>query len=324
MDRLENVACNLCGSRKQTLAYEMPDMLFYPNELFSVVECTDCGLGFVNPRPTVEEISKYYPAAYFQPHAPKGFESYLAKRLSREARYLDPVSSATPPRTLLDLGCANGEFPRFMAARGWRVEGVETSDTSHRISDFPVYTQEFQNIPVHQPSYDAVTAWAVLEHVHDPMAYFRKASLVLKQGGLLVFVVTNFHSFSSRHLFCEDIPRHLYFYTRETVQQYLQKTGFTLLREENGRGVYKMAPKNWFLYILRTKLLGKSFTYKDVPMTSREFRKARNLKPGLVAALKYAAYSPTSTIDRMLWPMIEAVQITRKAYGISVYVARKS
>jgi len=81
--------------------------------------------------------------------------------------------------------------------------------------DFPVYTQEFQNIPLNEPTYDAVTAWAVLEHVHDPMAYFRKAAQVVKKDGLFVFLVPNFASVASRSLFCEDLPRHLYFFTRK-------------------------------------------------------------------------------------------------------------
>jgi 2-polyprenyl-3-methyl-5-hydroxy-6-metoxy-1,4-benzoquinol methylase len=74
-----------------------------------------------------------------------------------------------------------------MAARSWDVEGVEISQSPERITDFRVYGQEFQDIPVNEPVYDAVTAWAVLEHVHDPMPYFRKASEVVKKGGLFVF-----------------------------------------------------------------------------------------------------------------------------------------
>src|SRR5262249_55938482 len=155
------------------------------------------------------------------------------------------AKDVSPSPLLLDIGCANGDFPRFMAARGWRVEGVEISESAGKISDFPVYRQEFQEIPVHSPAYDAVTAWAVLEHVHDPRAYFQKTAAVLKPGGLFVFLVTNFESLASRRLFFEDVPRHLNFFTRDVVRKYLDREGFTLLREDNGRSVYKAAPVNW-------------------------------------------------------------------------------
>jgi hypothetical protein len=155
------------------------------------------------------------------------------------------------------------------------------------------------------------------------MAYFRKASQLVKKGGLLVFLVPNFCSAASRHLFCEDIPRHLYFFTRETVRAYLQKAGFALDKEDNGRGIYKLAPNNWLAFKVRTRLLGKKYAYRDVPLTSKEFRRIHHLRPGIAAALKYAAYSPASVIDRMLWPAIETAQILRKTYGVSTYAARK-
>jgi hypothetical protein len=75
--------------------------------------------------------------------------------------------------------------------------------------------------------------------------------------------------------------------------------------------------------MIRTRLLGKDYQFHDVPLTSKEFRRIRNLRPGLVSALKYAVYSPASVIDRMLWPLIETGQMLRKTYGVSTYVARK-
>lgn len=320
---MENVACNLCGSNRRTLVYEMPDRRFFPHEVFTIVECAECGLGFVNPRPSISEIQKYYPPEYFTQPDTDSHDRYLRRRFAEEAKYLRELEHGKPGPRLLDVGCANGDFPRFMAARGWLVEGVEISESSQRINDFHVHTQEFQNIAVNEPAYDAVTAWAVLEHVHDPMAYFRKAATVVKKGGLFVFLVTNFESVASRYLFCEDVPRHLYFFTRKTVRRYLDAAGFALEREDNGRNIYKLAPVNWLNFMLYRHAKWQKFSFADVPLTEREFRARNNLHRSLRAALKYLSYSPISVIDKMLWPAIETAQILRKSYGISTYVARK-
>ena len=320
---METVACNLCGSQRHTAVYEMPDRLFFPDEFFTVVACDQCGLGFVNPRPTISEMPKHYPPAYYQGAPTQSHARYLSRRFAAEARYLAELEEHGGGKRLLDVGCATGEFPRFMAARGWHVEAVEVSEAARSIRDFTVYPQEFHEIPVNEPTYDAVTAWAVLEHVHDPMAYFRKASRVLKPGGLFVFLVTNFQSTASRHLFREDVPRHLYFFTRECVARYLETSGFALVSENNGRDIYKMAPVNWLTYLLR-RLSGKTYTYANVPLTSKEFRRLHNLQPGIATSLKYAAYSPSSVIDRMLWPAIESAQVWANRYGISTFVARKA
>lgn len=317
------MSCNLCGSDHYRAAYEMPDRKFFRDDFFTIVECEQCGLGFVNPRPTLSEIQKYYPAKYYQNPPTKSHDRYLDRRFSAEADFLKPLENGSGRKRLLDVGCGNGEFPRFMIAQGWEVEGVEIAETSQRIVDFPVYTQEFDKIPVHEPCYDAVTAWAVMEHVHDPMAYFRKAGEVVKKGGLFVFLVQNFESVASRHLFCEDVPRHLYFFTRGTVKKYLEKTGFALEKEVNGRKIFKLAPYNWLGFMVRTRLLGKKYEFRDAPMTSKEFRSVRNLPSGFVTAMKYAAYSPTMVVDRILWPLIETGQIVRKTYGVSTFVGRK-
>ena len=320
---MEIVACNLCGSSRHTFVYEMPDRRFFPGELFKIVECDECGLGFVNPRPTIAEIQKYYPPEYFEQPATNSHERYLRRRFVEEAKYLRTMENEASKQRLLDVGCANGDFPRFMVARGWLVEGVEISESSRRIKDFRVHTEEFQNITVNEPAYDAITAWAVLEHVHDPMAYFRKAASVVKKNGLFVFLVTNFESVASRYLFCEDVPRHLYFFTRKTVRRYLDATGFALEREDNGRNIYKLAPVNWLNFRVSKHARRQKFSFADLPLTEREFRARHNLRRGLRASLKYLSYSPMSVIDKMLWPAIETAQILRRSYGISTYVARK-
>src|SRR5260370_34428379 len=122
------------------------------------------------------------------------------------------------------------------------------------------------------------------------MGQFKKASGVIKKGGLFVFLVQNFESVASRNLFCEDVPRHLYFFTRGTVRQYLEKTGFALEKEDNGRSIYKWAPYNWLAFMVRTKLLRQKDRYEDVPMTSKEFRYLKHLPAGRVSALNDAAY----------------------------------
>src|SRR5215469_18187139 len=203
---MEAVACNLCGSLDHELLYRMPDTLFFKEKWFNVVECRQCGLGFVNPRPSFEEMGRFYPACYYEWFQKE--QNFNDRRYEIEAAYVHRHMNPAPGRLLLDIGCANGDFPRVMQRHHWSVEGIEVSATSQRITDFPVYSVPFPEIPIIEPRYDVVTAWAVLEHVHDPGAYFRKVAQVLRPGGIFVFNVPNFGSVTSRHLFREDVPRH--------------------------------------------------------------------------------------------------------------------
>ncbi|MGH9378037.1 MAG: class I SAM-dependent methyltransferase, partial [Terriglobia bacterium] len=294
---LETIACDLCGSIRQTVVYQAPDRRYFPDELFTVVRCDECGLGFLNPRPSFEEMGKYYPPVYYEDEFARNLK-YHQTRYAREARYLREVEERGGSRRLLDVGCANGDFPRFVAARGWTVEGVEVSASASPVRDFPVYSQPFPEIPPDTPTYDAVTAWAVIEHVHHPKAYFRKAAKILKPGGIFVFLVTNFGSLASRRLFCEDVPRHLFFFTRETVKQYLADAGFRLEREDNRNDIFSLPPEN-FLLFLKARVLGKSFCWQDLPPSRPQFIRARGLRAGLRSSLRFALAYPLRTVDRV-------------------------
>jgi len=140
---------------------------------------------------------------------------------------------------------------------------------------------------------------------------------------LFVFLVTNFESLASRHLFIEDVPRHLSFFTRNVVRRYLDLTGFTLLQEDNGRNIYKAAPVHWLSFLIQTRLRRRPFAYQDVPLTKREFLQVHGLARGWRSSLRYGVYSPASAIERLFFPLIETLQILRKSYGISTYVAQK-
>ncbi len=317
---METVNCNLCGSSRYAVAYVKPDELFFPDEFFRVVVCDSCGLGFVNPRPTIDEMGKYYPAPYYEYFFM--YHSDHLKRYAAEAQYLSALEHISPNPRLLDVGCANGDFPRFMQARGWRVEGVEISTAAQPIRDFKVYRTWFPDIPLNEPCFDAVTAWAVLEHVHDPMQYFTKAAQLLRSGGLFVFQVPNFESLACRRLLAEDVPRHLYFFTEATVRRYLDKTGFVLERAQFDKDIYRMMPRHWLHYSLH-RLSGRALTW-PLPETYSEFVKHRHLRPGVAALLRFGLRSPISLLDAALIPLIEQVEIWRHTYGNVTYVARKA
>jgi 2-polyprenyl-3-methyl-5-hydroxy-6-metoxy-1,4-benzoquinol methylase len=315
---MEVVSCNLCGSDDHRLVYRMPDARFYRDRWFCVVQCRNCGLGFVNPRPTREQMAEYYPAEFYQDFEVNS--AYHQRRYAREAEF---VERAVPDgsRRLLDVGCANGDFPRFMMRRGWTVEGVEVSPTANPIEDFPVFRDEFPRLPAAEPRYDAVTAWAVLEHVHDPLAYFRKAAQVLRPGGALVFLVTNFASASSCRLYAEDVPRHLYFFAEPTVRRYMKLTGFRLLKADYSDRIYSMRPVNWLHYLVNFRWRGREYRYQDSTFSRQRYFAEHGLEPSLPNQLRYFVTYPHMLADRGLMRVYEKYQMMTRAYGIVTYVA---
>lgn len=62
---METVACDFCGSEQTTQVVSQTDKLHgTTDEIFWIVRCNQCGLHFTNPRPSAQEIARYYAKDY--------------------------------------------------------------------------------------------------------------------------------------------------------------------------------------------------------------------------------------------------------------------
>ena len=137
-------------------------------------------------------------------------------------------------RRLLDFGCGSGGYLRRMAALGWRVTGIDVCEHVVGIArdelGCDAVVGSLPHPDVAPGSFDVVTMWQSLEHVHNPIAILREVLRVLVPGGTVVIAVPNFESFSARlfgeHWFGLELPRHLTHFTANTLREMLQVAGF--------------------------------------------------------------------------------------------------
>ncbi|MBK8259246.1 MAG: class I SAM-dependent methyltransferase [Polyangiaceae bacterium] len=229
---IEKPRCNLCGADDAVVLYTDSDHRYFVDDRqWPVVMCKRCKLAYLSPRPTPSAIGRYYPSNFYV-----GRDSVAAqKRYQRQWRYLAPLK----PGKLLDIGCANGDWMQFVKDRGWSVTGIEPSENSENPHGLDIRRGRIPEAlyDVHD-SFDAVTAWAVFEHFHDPLGGFEAVARVLKPGGHLILLVTNIRSPFSRYAYQEDLPRHLYFFSDKTLAAYAEKTGFDLLRVDHTTDIF--------------------------------------------------------------------------------------
>jgi 2-polyprenyl-3-methyl-5-hydroxy-6-metoxy-1,4-benzoquinol methylase len=236
----ETVVCNLCGRDDPRPLFALRDYrLLVDNTEWNVVQCRSCGLGYVNPRPTTAEIARYYPQNYFD------HRDRQSPRYQRQAEYVPGERGR-----LLDIGTARGDFLDVMARRGWEVTGIEPFEKAGNPHGMQIYSQRFpEECDLETENYDVITAWAVFEHLHDPLAAFRECARLLRPGGRLIVQVPNLRSIYSRWAKQEDVPRHLYFFSSKTLRAYGRSVGLELERIAHttdlfggsGRGVLRLA-----------------------------------------------------------------------------------
>ena len=130
--------CILCG-KEAPLKMRMPvdQKKFTPTKFGSIHHCGACDLGFVYPRPTVEETNEFYQLdAYYtqgKSHFVEVRETFWDKvllHLSWRTDYSRDltevlVSEVKKGGTILDVGCGSGQLLAKLSDRGYRCIGVE-------------------------------------------------------------------------------------------------------------------------------------------------------------------------------------------------------
>ena len=295
----EYVPCDLCGSSDQVLLYSKIDPI--TRKEFHLVEC-DCGMAFVNPMPTDASIPLLYPNDYLRD------KRDLTTLYDRMMTYL-PVGGGK----LLDIGCGQGDFINHAAKAGWDVEGVDLMSwgSSHAI---PIRVGDFLTMDFREGNYDAITAWALLEHVRSPSAFFNRVSRLLKDEGLFIFVVPNFGALGMKHCCTEDIPRHLWLFTPRAVENYLGRYGMEARALFHSDSLYTAYPFGLVRYGLqwlwkRTTSCG-SYQNKSVALLRN-----RQVKGNARAWL--------AEVFRSLGPLDVALDLADLALGVLVAQASK-
>ena len=127
---------------------------------------------------------------------------------------------------LLDFGCFEGEFiDRLAKAKRVTVYGVDKDRDAIARYRGPHTVRVFDgSIPFPDATFDIVTMFDVIEHIHDQNSILLEIHRVLKFGGLLVITTPRRHIFSFLDLgnLKYSFPRlHKFWYTRRhSLEEY--------------------------------------------------------------------------------------------------------
>ena len=234
----ENVRCNLCNGNNLVCKLIVRDEFWMIGEKFNIVQCWNCNLAFVNPRPSDDEIGKYYPDEYYVNAEEWNIERDDVKELQRRLEYVVKHYGPKPPGKLLDIGIFNGAFVSFTLNSGWDAYGLDPSLEAISLARQIVPTERlfhgYAESPPFPPStFEAVSMWEVLEHTLDPLHVLKTVRNLISSKGLIVISVPNFASLESR-LFGKywnglDVPRHLYHFTPATLDRMLKKAKLNIV-----------------------------------------------------------------------------------------------
>ncbi len=246
-EQQEEIACPVCGGRETSRVLLARDLLFAQPGGYPLVRCTGCAMEYVSPRPTGAALGRHYPADYFgyslHEDAPAFMQPFLrsfARGISlRRLAYLEKATGRlSKDAQLLDVGCGvNRLLELIKEERGCVGTGLDFKP------EIVAYVRDRLKMPIVQGSlldaslpaaaYDVVLMMEYLEHELDPRAVLLEARRVTREGGYLALELPHIAAWPGRLFGARwwnlDIPRHLMFFTPETLRRLLADCGYELV-----------------------------------------------------------------------------------------------
>jgi 2-polyprenyl-3-methyl-5-hydroxy-6-metoxy-1,4-benzoquinol methylase len=208
-------------------------------ESYQIVRCKHCKTALTQNSPNEQQIGRYYQAESYISHSNtrKGLINNLYHlvreyMLGRKRVLVEQVASAKKGK-LLDIGCGTGYFLATMQAAGWQVHGIEADEKARNFAktSFQLAVESPQSLENLAPaSFDVISLWHVLEHLHDLNGYMNKICTLLKPQGTLLIAVPNYEShdadYYKEHWAAFDVPRHLWHFCPDSIDKLAKKHHF--------------------------------------------------------------------------------------------------
>ena len=244
-------ACLLCGSPGEPLHQGLTDRLFGAPGRWDFKRCSraDCGLIWLDPMPTEEDIGLAYRNYFTHDEDQKGWKwrlfyggyralnalpAWVSGLTAEKQRLASMCLADAPPGRLLDVGCGDGRFLHRMQQAGWTGEGVDFDARAIARArgkfGLTAHVGDLAGRRYPADQFDAVTMGHVIEHLHQPVTWLAECRRVLKPGGRLVVTTPNMASWGYRrfqaHAMHLDPPRHLHLFSPANLRTCAAQAGF--------------------------------------------------------------------------------------------------
>jgi len=230
-ERIHYNRCPVCGSANIQIKLEAKDHTV-SGEQFTINECGDCTLCFTQDIPSENQIAPYYQSEDYISHSDtsKGLVNRLYHRVRKHTiqkkRKIIERFTGKSAGNILDVGCGTGAFLFEMKNHGWDVTGLEPDpgarDVALRQYGLQLETPD-KLYQIKPGSFQAITLWHVLEHVHELHRYIDQLKSLLTDDGKIFIAVPNYTSKDAAaygtYWAAWDVPRHLYHFSPRAMER---------------------------------------------------------------------------------------------------------
>ena len=217
-----NRICNLCDvpgtfEGAQDVGRVRSNVRRFLHEQFTVWRCTNCG-----SLHSLEDIdySEYYRDYPLQAQK----LDFAARRFFSQRLAELRTAGVQREDSILDYGCGNGGFVRFLRERGYA-----------KAHGYDPYSSTFGDRKILADRFDVVASQDVIEHVPSPKDYLKELRSMVRPGGLLAIGTPDAAALRIDDPLDESgrlhQPFHRHLITRDLLAQLMTQGGDTIVHE---------------------------------------------------------------------------------------------
>jgi len=225
-------ACRICGCSESRLTATVNG--------YNYARCPECGVERMSEYPTDSEVHEFYAKGYMTNkfndlghhiHFTAEYRgTYMAEKdLTFSDLKMDLKKYSG--KSLLDVGCANGQFLEYTRNYGINALGIDISEEMVGVAKANGLNCKVADLFDLAGEYDLATFWDVIEHVSDPVAVLEKTRTLLKPGGEIIIQTpcTGMVSelFGEKWLYYLPV-QHIHLFSQEALFDLLSRTGYSI------------------------------------------------------------------------------------------------
>lgn len=190
-----------------------------------VNRCLSCGFVYLaswqRSLEQSEELYDYYGRLNDEDLARR----YSSENRARQQTLLKRLANYSGGRTLLDVGCGDGQLLQTAKDEGWDALGIDLSETAimlcHR-RGLSASRTDFFDVSLDKRRFDVIVMSELIEHVPSPQRFLKRAEELLEEGGVVYLTTPNFGSLARRVLaerWSVIHPEHIGYFERSTLRK---------------------------------------------------------------------------------------------------------
>jgi 2-polyprenyl-3-methyl-5-hydroxy-6-metoxy-1,4-benzoquinol methylase len=148
---------------------------------------------------------------------------------------------------ILDLGCGNGYFVKYLVENGFNAYGIDASVSGINIASqthpdrFFIQDLSQNNLPeqIRHLKFDTIISTEVIEHLYNPFTFMDFCKAALHNGKGDIIISTPYHGYLKnlvlsifnkwdRHTNAVAVGGHIKFWSKESLGRLLTQSGFTV------------------------------------------------------------------------------------------------